>query len=142
MHAGLLTLVLAPFPVAGSLVVDARQEVEVIQRHLLLLDAQLVVQLPLCRSFDALDRIRQCGARLAGHTEGMRAARIGPHVGEGDLLYGTLLEKETVGVFGVEEEDAEGAVEEARANVGHQVAWSFCWLAKGTGKVTVIWGWS
>ena len=48
---------LAPFAVAGRLVVDAREEAEVVDRDLLLLDSQLVIELPLRRPLDALDRL-------------------------------------------------------------------------------------
>lgn len=115
-----LTLVLAPFPVARGLVVDTGQEAEVLQRHLLLLDAELVVQLALGGVLDAQDGVREVRARLVGHVQGVRAARVCPHVGEGDLLGGALLEEELVLV--VEEEDGEGAVEEPLVDVGHKVA--------------------
>lgn len=77
---------LAPLAVAGRLVVDARQEVKVLKRHLLLLDTELVVQLPLRGILDATNRVREVGAGLAGHVQGVRAACVGPHVGEGDLF--------------------------------------------------------
>ena len=115
-----LTLMLAPFPVARGLVVDAGQKAEVLQRHLLLLDAELVVQLALGGVFDAQDGVREVRARLVGHVQRVRAARVCPHVGEGDLLGGALLEEELVLV--VEEEDGEGAVEEPLVDVGHEVA--------------------
>ena len=51
----------------------------------------------------------------------MGAAGVGPHVWEGDLFGGTLLE-EKLAVWG-EEEDAEGPVEEAEVDVFHQVTW-------------------
>lgn len=111
---------LAPFAVAGSLVVDARQEVKVLKRNLLRLDAQLVVQLALRRTLRSRNRVDQVGARLGGNAQRVRAARVGPHVGEGDLLRGALLEQQLVLV--VEEEDGKGAVQESLVDVGHQVA--------------------
>ena len=54
----------------------------------------------------------------------MRAARVRPHVREGDFFGGPLLEQELF-CRGVEEEDGEGAVEETFVYVGHEVAW-FC----------------
>jgi len=51
----------------------------------------------------------------------MRAAGICPHVGEGDLFGGTLLEEELVLV--VEKEDREGSVQKPLIDVGHKVAW-------------------
>lgn len=56
---GRRTLMLAPFPVTGRLVVDAGEESEVLQGHLLLFDAQLVFQFPLRRPLDALDALCQ-----------------------------------------------------------------------------------
>ena len=109
-----------PLSVAGGLVVDSGQELEVLEGNLLGLDAQLVLQLAARSSLDAINGVGQVGAGLTGDSQGVRAARVGPHVGEGDLLGGTLLEQELVLV--VEEEDGEGAVEETLVNVGHQVA--------------------
>lgn len=99
---------------------DAREEVEILQGHLLLLYTKLVVQFPLRRPLHALDALGQVGARLARNHERVRAAGVGPHVGEGDLLRGALLQEELVLV--VEEEDGEGAVEEAFVDVGHEMA--------------------
>lgn len=114
------TLVLAPFPITRCLVVDARKESEVFQRHLLFFDSQLMVEFSLSRMFDALDTFCQVGAGLARDHERVRAACVCPHVGKGDLLGGTLLQKEFVLV--IEEEDGEGSVEEALVDVGHQMA--------------------
>jgi hypothetical protein len=83
----------APLAVACRLVVDARQEVEVLQRHLLLLDTELVVQLPLRSVLDAKHSIREGRAGLVGHVQGVRAACVGPHIGEGDLFRSALLQK-------------------------------------------------
>ena len=46
---------LTPFAVAGRLVVDARQEMELVHGDLLLLDAELVLELALGGALDALD---------------------------------------------------------------------------------------
>jgi hypothetical protein len=113
--------VLSPLAVARSLVVDAREEAEVLKRHLGRVDAQLVLELALGRALDARDSLLEVGAALAGDAQRVRAARVGPHVGESDLLGGALLEEQPVLV--VEEEDGEGAVEEALVDVGHEVAW-------------------
>ena len=48
----------------------------------------------------------------------MRAAGVGPQVGEGDLFGGALLEEKPA-IGGAEEEDGEGAVEESLVNVLH-----------------------
>lgn len=112
-----LTLVLAPFAVARSLVVDARQKVEVLERDLLLLDAQLMVELSLRRALDALDRLGQRRARLARNAERVGAAGVRPHVRERDLLGCALLEQQLVLV--VEEKDGEGPVQKALVDVGH-----------------------
>ena len=111
---------LSPLAVAGRLVVDACQETELVKGHLFLLDAELVLELALCGTLDALDGVLEVGACLAGNAKGVRAAGVGPHVGERDLLRSALLEKQLVLI--VEEEDGEGAVQETLFNVGHQVA--------------------
>jgi hypothetical protein len=52
-----LTLVLSPLAVAGSLVMDTGQELEVIQGDLLRFDAQFVVELALRSPLDAHNRV-------------------------------------------------------------------------------------
>lgn len=84
---------LTPLSVAGSLVVNSGQEVELLERNLLLLDAQLVVKLALSGPLDAINGILEARSRLGGDVEGVGAAGVGPHVGEGDLLGGALLEE-------------------------------------------------
>lgn len=111
---------LAPLSVACRLVVDARKEVEVLYRHLLLLDAKLVVQFPLRSVLDAGDTLCEIRAGFARDHERVRAAGVCPHVGEGDLFGGALLQEELVLV--VEEKDGEGSVEQAFVDVAHEVA--------------------
>lgn len=111
---------LAPLPIASRLVVDACEEMEVLQRHLLLLDAQLVVQFPLRGVLDAGDALFEIRPGLARNHEWVRAARVGPHVGKGDFLGGALLQEELVLV--IEEEDRKGSVEETFVDVAHEMA--------------------
>lgn len=70
---------LAPGPVAVSLVVDASQEVEDLGRHLLSRDAEFLVQLALGGAANSLDGRVQPDAGLGGDVERMRAAGVGPH---------------------------------------------------------------
>lgn len=121
MCVGRLTLVLAPLAVTRRLVVDASQEVEVLERHLLLLDTELVFQLPLGGVLDTKNGIWQVGTRLVGHVQGVGAASVGPHVGEGNLLRGALLQEQLV--VTVEEKNRESPVEETLVDVRHEVAW-------------------
>lgn len=115
-------LMLAPFPVRGRKVVDAREEGEIRDGDLGGRDAQLVVQFALRGAFGALDvRGQVAVAGLGRVCERVRAAGVGPHVGEGDLLGGALLEEQFLG-RGVEDEGGEGAVQEALVDVAHQVA--------------------
>ena len=123
-----------PLAVTRGLVVNSRQESEVFEGDLLLLDAQLVVELALRRVLDALDGFDERRARLAGDVERVRAAGVRPHVGERDLLRGALLEEQSVLV--VEQEDGEGAVKQALVDVGHQVA--YC-EAKEKASVGILW---
>lgn len=74
-----LTLVLAPGPVARSLVVYASQEVKDPGRHLLSRDAEFLVQLALGGPAGAVDGSLQLDACLGGRVERMRAAGVGPH---------------------------------------------------------------
>jgi hypothetical protein len=100
--------------------VDASEELELLDWHLLRLDTQLVVQLPLRRAFHALNCRIELGTGLAGDAQGVGAAGIGPHIGEGDLLSGALLEQKAV--LRVKEENGKGTVKETLVNVGHQMA--------------------
>jgi hypothetical protein len=111
---------LSPFPITGRLVVDARQEVEIVKRHLLLLDAQLMVQLPLSGILDARDGVWQVGARFCRHAQRVRAACVRPHVWECNLFRRPLLKKQLVLV--VEQENGEGPVQQPLVDIGHQVA--------------------
>lgn len=112
---------LAPFAVAGSLVVDSCQEVEVFKGDLVLVDAKLVFQLALSGTLCSSNGVDQVCAGLGGNAQRVRAAGVGPHVWEGNLLSGALLKEQLVLV--VEEEDGKGTVQESLVDVGHQVAY-------------------
>lgn len=120
MCMGWLTLVLAPLAIARRLVMNAGQEVKVLERHLLFLDTELMLQLPLRGMLDAEHGVWQVGARLVGHVQGVRAAGVGPHVGESDLLRGALLQEQLILV--VEQEDRKSSMEETLVDVCHEVA--------------------
>ena len=113
---------LPPLSITRRLVVDACQEMEVFKGNLFLLNAQLVVQLAPRRILDACNGVGEVGAGFRRYAEGVRAAGIGPHVREGDLLRRTLLQKKPILV--IKEEDGEGSVEKALVDVGHQMACS------------------
>lgn len=108
---------LSPLAIARGLVVDSGEELEFIQGHLLGLDAQLVVQLALRGALHTQDCSVQFRPSLARDAQGVRAAGVGPHVGEGDFLGGTLLKQQAL--VGIEQEDGEGTVEKALINVCH-----------------------
>ena len=111
---------LAPLAVTGSDIVDAGEEMELVQRDLVCFDSKLLVKLALSSTLDAHDGSLEGRASLAGDTKRMRAAGVGPHVGEGDFLGGSLLQKQAVLV--VKEEDGESTVQETLFDVLHQVA--------------------
>lgn len=111
---------LSPFAITGRLVVDAGEELKLVQRHLLRFDTKLVFQLALRRALHAQHGRIELRARLSRDAQGMGAAGVRPHVGEGDLLGRTLLKQQTL--VRVEKEYGESTVEEAAINVGHQVA--------------------
>ena len=114
------TLVLTPLSVTGSLVVNTGKEVEVLERYLLLLDAQLMLKLALSGSLHTSNRVLKSRASLSWDVKRVGAAGVGPHVGEGDLLGSALLKEKLVLV--VEEEDGEGTVKETLVDVGHEMA--------------------
>ena len=62
-----LTFVFSPFPVAGSLIVNACQEMEFINGHLLRLDAEFVVELPLRCALGTFDGVGEVGTSFAGN---------------------------------------------------------------------------
>jgi hypothetical protein len=96
---------------------NASQELEILDWNLCSLDSKLVVQLALCSSLDACDSFSQFGTTLARNTKRVRAACVGPHIGEGDLFRGTLLNKQFI--LGVEEKDGESAVEKSFVDICH-----------------------
>lgn len=67
------------------------QEVKLVHGDLLWFDSELMAQFPLCSSAHALNRFAELGSSLAGDAQGVRAAGIGPQVGERDLFRGALL---------------------------------------------------
>lgn len=99
---------------------DSGEEFKLVQGHLLGLDAQLVVQLPLRCTLHPKNGGVQLGASLSRDPKRVGAAGVRPHVGEGDLLGGALLQQQAL--VGVEEEDRKGTVKKALVDVGHQVA--------------------
>ena len=115
------TFVFSPLAVTGSLVVDPCEESKLFKGDLLLLDAEFVFQLALGGSLDALNGVWQRRASLTRNRERVRAACVGPHVGESDLLRGTLLQKQFV--LAVEQKDGKGSVQQSLVDVGHQMAY-------------------
>jgi len=112
-------LVLTPGLIRRSKVVNAGQEVEVIQRNILGLNSQLVEQLALGSSTNTQVVLLN---QLIRGVEGVGAAGVGPCVGEGDLFGRTLLQQE-LGAVSREQEDRESTVKKVvRQNVLHQVA--------------------
>ena len=98
----LLTFVFSPFPIAWCFVVYPRQELESVKWHLGSLDSLLLIELPQSSPSDSLNGCLQFGSRLAGHSQWMGAASVGPHVGEGDFLGRSLLQEQSI--LRVEEE--------------------------------------
>lgn len=116
------TLVLSPLAVTWGLVVDSGEELKLVQWHLLRLDAQLVVQFPLRCALHTQDSCIQLRASLSRDAQRMGAAGIGPHVGEGNLLGGALLQEQAL--IGIEQENGKGTMKEVLVDVAHQVACS------------------
>lgn len=118
-----------PLAITGCFVKYPGEEFELLERDLLRLDPQLVVQLPLSRPLDAQDGSIQLSTSLPWDSQRVRAAGVGPLIGEGNLLGSALLEEKAV--VGVEEEDGKGAVEESSADVVHYMASLLACTANG-----------
>jgi hypothetical protein len=115
-----VNLMFTPHSVTRSLVVNTGQEVEVLEGNLLLLDTQFVFKLALGSSLDTSDGVLKSRTSLGRDMKRVRAASVGPHIGEGNLLGSALLEEKFV--FVVKEENGEGTVKEALVDVGHEMA--------------------
>lgn len=132
-----LTFMLSPLTITGGQIMNSGQKLELVEGHLLGLDAKLMLQLALSSIADTycLSPCQSSAHHPSGpiftklilfnqfrsSVQGVRAASVGPHVGESDLLGGTLLKQELV--VGVEQEDTKGTVQEASVDVGHQMAY-------------------
>lgn len=111
------TLMFTPLAITGCFVEYPGEEFELLERDLLRLDSQFVVQLPLSRSLDAQDGSIQLGTGLSWDAQRVRAASVRPQVGKCNLLGGALLKEKAV--VRVEKEDRKGAMEESSVDVGH-----------------------
>lgn len=111
---------LTPLAITRRLVVDSGEELKLVQRHLLRLDTQLMVQFPLRSTLHTNDSSVQLRASLSGDSQRVRAAGIGPHVGEGNFFGGALLQEQAL--VGIEQEYGKRTVEETFVDVCHQVA--------------------
>jgi hypothetical protein len=85
--------VFTPLAVAGSDVVDASKEMELVNGNLVCLDSELLVEFALSSTLDTHDGGFEGRASLGGNTQRVGAAGVCPHVGEGDLLGGSLLQE-------------------------------------------------
>lgn len=97
-----------------------RQKLESVQWHLGRFDPQLLIKLSLSSPSNSLNSCLQFGARLAGHSQWMGAAGVGPHIGESDFLRRPLLHEQPI--LRVEEEHRERTMQQPLINVLHQVA--------------------
>lgn len=111
---------LSPLAITRGLVVNPGEKLELFQWHLLGLNTQLVAELPLSSALHTQYSSIKLSTSLARDSKRMGAAGVGPHVREGDLLRGALLEQKAI--VGVKQENGESAVEETLVDVGHQMA--------------------
>jgi len=110
--------VFTPHPIGRCQVVDPCKVVELIQGRLARRDPELMLEFPYRSNLDAV--LVLLNLLLLEVIERVRAAGVGPHVREGDLLRGPLLE-EKFAVGGAEDEDGEGTVEETFVDVLHKM---------------------
>jgi hypothetical protein len=111
---------LSPLAITGGFVVNPSEKLKLVQWHLLGLDTQLVTELPLSSALHTQYSSIKLGTSLARNSKRVGAAGVGPHVREGDLLGGALLEQKAI--VGVEQENRESAMEKTLVNIGHQMA--------------------
>ncbi len=93
---------------------------ELVDRCLALRDAQLVLEL--ARRSDAHAEVLLLHPFLLKVVQRVRAAGVGPHIRERDLLCGALLEKE-LAVGRAEHKGGERPVQEALVDVLHEMAY-------------------
>ena len=110
---------LSPLSVRWCLIVDTGQEVEILKWNLFWVDTGLVVELTASSVLDTSDSLYKVVSSFSWDAQWMRAAGVGPHIWEGDLLGSTLLEQKLIVL--VEEEDGECAVEKSLVDIGHKM---------------------
>lgn len=98
---------------------NASEVLELVDGRLTGRNAELVLKLP--RGRDAHTELVLLDLLLRKVIKRMRATCVGPHVREGDLLRGPLLQQE-LAVRRPEDERGEGAMEQALVDVLHEVA--------------------
>lgn len=87
---------------------DSGQELEVLNWDLRRLDTEFMVEFSLRSVLHTCHSFCQFSTAFTRYSKRVRAACVGPHIREGDLLCCALLEKQFV--LGIEEEDGECAV--------------------------------
>lgn len=110
---------LAPETVGRREVMYPRQVLELVDRSLAGRDAELVLEL--AGRSNTYAELVLLDLLLFEVVEGVRATSVRPHVREGDLLGGTLLQ-EQLAVARTEDERGKRAVEKTFVDVLHQVA--------------------
>ncbi len=110
---------LSPDTVRWCKVVNLGEVLELIHRSLTWRDPKLVFQFPGCRHTHT--ELLSLDFLLLKVIEGVRAACVRPHVREGDLLCGALLEQQ-LAIAWSEDESGECAVEETLVDILHEMA--------------------
>ena len=109
-----------PQPIARSKVVYPCKILHLVNGSLILWNSQLMFELATSGNFHAV--LLLFYLLLLEIVKRVRAACVGPHVREGNLLSCPLLEKELAAV-GVEYEGGERSMEETFIDILHQMAW-------------------
>ena len=73
---------------------DPSQKLELLNWYLVVRNTQFLFEFPNRSPLNSEGRRFEVGSCFTWNSEGMRAAGVGPHVWEGDLFRGALLEEE------------------------------------------------
>jgi hypothetical protein len=111
---------LSPLSITGRLVMDSRQEFEILDWDLSSFDTEFMIKFPLCSPLNTHHGFFQFGATFTWNSKWMGAACIGPHIWESNLLGRPLLDEQFV--LRIKEENREGAMQQPLVNIGHEMA--------------------
>src|SRR5258706_5847426 len=126
------TFMFAPQPIARRKVVYPCKVLHFVNGSLILRNSQLMFELATSGNFHAV--LLLFDLLLLEIVKRVRAACVGPHVREGNLLSCPLLEKQ-LAARGMENEGRERSMEKTFFNILHQMAWHISHFRKDTQRL-------